>query len=102
MSTRLITGERDPSTEPYLPCATRKESLAAASLSWDVTETMKVPPPPSGAVAVGATAATRAGGSGAAPGAGAPGAGDSDNGALALALAEVGELRGDATGAFGA
>src|SRR5690349_8874932 len=94
-STRLMTGEREPSTDEYLLWTTLNASLAAASLSCDDTDTRKLPPPPSaaGAVCVGLVAATRVGGSGS------PACGASDIGVLALALAEAGLRVGGAAGA---
>src|SRR5437660_3546601 len=95
-STRLMTGEREPSTDAYLPCTMRNDSLAADSLSCEVTETRKLPPPSgaaAGAVCVGLVAATRVDGSDS------PACGASDIGALALALADAGLRVGGAAGA---
>src|SRR5215470_3752465 len=90
-STRLMTGERDPSTLPYLLCSTRYEACALSSLCCEETWTMKPPPLLAGAICVGLVAAIRCGGSAAGADCGA-----SDIGWLALALAEVGGLRGAA------
>src|SRR5438874_8744286 len=96
-STRLITGEREPSTDAYLPCTMRNDSLAADSLSCEVTETRKLgPPSEAGAVCVGLVAATRVGGSDS------DACGASDIGALALALADAGLRAGGAAGAAAA